>query len=131
MEINRDHDRSERAEHILDKIGYTPDGTKYCLLENDGSLSNGFEMVTGYSGLEHTRQLEFFKSRLSGAKSHNTSTCGLHVHICKSDMSLLHASKMVLFVNDARQPRFESLLWPEETHQVIPKSTTRPMTSTG
>ena len=101
MEIGRDHDQTEVAEHILDKIGYAPDGTKYCLLEHDGSLSRGFEMVTGYSGLDlHTRQLEFFKSRLSGAKSHNTSTCGLHVHICKSDMSLLHASKMVLFIND-------------------------------
>jgi hypothetical protein len=101
MEIGRDYDQDERAEHILDKIGYTPAGDKYCLLEHDGSLSRGFEMVTGYSGLDlHTRQLEFFKTRLSGAKSHNTTTCGLHVHICKSDMSLLHASKMVLFIND-------------------------------
>jgi hypothetical protein len=101
MEIGRDYDQDERAEHILDKIGYTPAGDKYCLLEHDGSISRGFEMVTGYSGLDlHTRQLEFFKTRLSGAKSHNTTTCGLHVHICKSDMSLLHASKMVLFIND-------------------------------
>lgn len=101
MEISRDHDQTDIAEHILDKIGYAPNGNKYCLLEHDGSLSRGFEMVTGYSGLDlHTRQLEFFKTRLSGAKSHNTSTCGLHVHICKSDMSLLHASKMVLFIND-------------------------------
>ena len=101
MEIGKDYDQTERAEHILDKIGHAPDGNKYCLLEHDGSISRGFEMVTGYSGLDlHTRQLEFFKTRLSGAKSHNTSTCGLHVHICKSDMSLLHASKMVLFIND-------------------------------
>ena len=101
MEISKDYDQTDRAEHILDKIGYAPDGTKYCLLEHDGSISRGFEMVTGYSGLDlHTRQLEFFKTRLAGAKSHNTSTCGLHVHICKSDMSLLHASKMVLFIND-------------------------------
>lgn len=101
MEIGSDFDRVEVAEHLLDKIGYAPTGDKYCLLEHDGSLNRGFEMVTGYSGLDlHTKQLEFFKSRLSGAKSHNTSTCGLHVHICKSDMSLLHASKMVLFIND-------------------------------
>jgi hypothetical protein len=101
MEIGKDHNPTEVAEHILDNIGYVSGGTKYCLMEYDGSLSRGFEMVTGYSGLDlHTKQLEFFKSRLAGAKSHNTSTCGLHVHICKSDMSLLHASKMVLFIND-------------------------------
>ena len=101
MEIAREYDQTERAEHILDKIGHTPAGDKYCLMERDGSLSRGFEMVTGYSGLDlHTRQLEFFKTRVSGAKSHNTTTCGLHVLICKSVMSLLHASKMVLFIND-------------------------------
>jgi hypothetical protein len=102
MEINSDQSLNDMAETLLDKIGHTKSGHKYALLENDGSLHRGFEMVTGYTGLDvHAEQLAFFQNRFIGAKSHNTSTCGLHVHICKSDMSLLHASKMVLFINDA------------------------------
>jgi hypothetical protein len=52
----------------------------------------------------HQEQLSFFKDDLykplKGAKSHDTNTCGLHVHICKSEMTTLHGAKMILFIND-------------------------------
>jgi hypothetical protein len=70
-------------------------------MEEDGSLDNGFEMVTAYTGLDvHKAQLQYFKNKTAGLTSHNTSTCGLHVHVCKSSMTTLHAAKMVLFIND-------------------------------
>ena len=99
-------DREERAEHLLDQIKIyqddkTGNGYTYALCESDGSLNHGFEMVTGWTGLDvHEKQLSFFKERFVGAKSHDTKTCGLHVHISKGDMSLLHATKMVEFIND-------------------------------
>ena len=111
MEIGRDYDKHDKAEQLLEGLGwYTPPtgavaqyGSQYALCENDGSLDSGFEMVTGYTGLDvHAQQLAFFKGRFVGAKSHNTSTCGLHVHVCKAGMSLLHASKLVLFINDEK-----------------------------
>jgi hypothetical protein len=83
-----------------------PESRQYCALEHDGSLHNGFEMVTGWTGLDvHAKQLQHFKNPIRGLKSHDTSTCGLHVHICKKDMTLFHAVKMVLFVNDSGNQR--------------------------
>jgi hypothetical protein len=74
---------------------------QYALCENDGSLNHGFEMVTAYTGLDvHAEQLKFFEKGLKGAISHDSDTCGLHVHICKADMTTLHGAKMILFIND-------------------------------
>jgi hypothetical protein len=105
MEIKDDYNRHEKAEQLLDAIGMAQiDGKNYhyALCEGDGSLNHGFEMVTGYTGLDtHAKQLEFFKTPFRGAKSHDTQTCGLHVHICKSDMSMLHCAKMILFINES------------------------------
>ena len=95
------HSKDERAGHLLDVVGKYKQHT-YALCEEDGSLNNGFEMVTSYTGLDvHKTQLEFFKHKFEGMSSHNTSTCGLHIHICKSDMTTLHGAKMVFFINDA------------------------------
>jgi len=103
--------RREKAELLLEEVGhYTDDSTgkvyNYCLLEQDGSLDHGFEMVTGYTGLDvHAKQLSFFKKPFEGMKSHDTKTCGLHVHICKKGMSMFHAAKLILFMHDSRNQR--------------------------
>lgn len=106
IEINSHggHDRFAKAQELLNAIGQHEDKGRsypYCLCESDGSIHHGFEVVTGWTSLRvHEHQLTFFKNRFSGAKSHDTKTCGLHVHISKGDMSLLHAAKMVEFIND-------------------------------
>ena len=105
MEV-RSGDREEIASELIDYVGSTPEGHRYSALENDGSLHNGFEMVTGWTGLDvHAKQLQHFKNPIRGLKSHDTQTCGLHVHICKKGMTLFHAVKMVLFVNDSGNQR--------------------------
>ena len=105
MEVHDSYDKDSRAGLILDNISdyRDEDGIRhnYCLMEEDGSLDNGFEMVTAYTGLDvHKSQLQYFKQRVKGLKSHDTSTCGLHVHVCKSSMTTLHGAKLVLFIND-------------------------------
>jgi len=106
-----DASRRERAEHLLQSVKeYKDDATgkhyTYALLEQDGSLNHGFEMVTGYTGLDvHAKQLSFFKKPFEGMKSHDTKTCGLHVHICKKGMSMFHAAKLILFMHDSRNQR--------------------------
>jgi hypothetical protein len=95
-----DYSLDEQAGNLLDAIGKYK-GHRYALCEEDGSLDDGFEMVTSYTGLDvHKEQLQFFKNRFVGMASHNTDTCGLHVHICKSSMTTLHGAKMVFFIND-------------------------------
>jgi hypothetical protein len=105
MEINGSKDRYERAETLLNAIGNYK-GHNYCFLENDGSLNDGFEMVTGHTSLSvHRDQLSFFKNQFSGMKSHDTRTCGLHIHICKKGMTMNHAAKLILFINDSGNQR--------------------------
>lgn len=105
MECNEDFDKDERAGYLLDHIGRYK-GSRYGLCEEDGSLDEGFELVTSYTGLDvHKEHLQFFKHRFEGMASHNTSTCGLHIHICKSSMTTLHGAKMVFFINDTNNYR--------------------------
>lgn len=106
MECNEDVSRHDRASQLTEAICFLTDSDdnmqRYAALEHDGSLNNGFEMVTAYTGLDvHRNQLAYFKSPFRGMRSHDTKTCGLHVHICKSDMTLLHASKMILFIHES------------------------------
>lgn len=104
MEV-RSGDREDHAVSLINAVGIHK-GYRYACLEHDGSLNNGFEMVTGWTGLDvHAEQLQRFTQPIRGLKSHDTSTCGLHVHICKKNMTLYHAVKMVLFINDSGNQR--------------------------
>lgn len=75
---------------------------KRVFFEEDGSLSNGFEMITQPMGLDtHAawwRWLED-KSLVRGLRSHDTSTCGLHVHVNKSALNNMQINKMSVFIN--------------------------------
>jgi len=105
MEIKDNFDRDERAGVLLENVREYQ-GHTYALCENDGSLDHGFEMVTAYTGLDvHADQLKYFEKGLRGAISHDSDNCGLHVHICKADMSTLHGAKMILFINDQANHR--------------------------
>jgi hypothetical protein len=73
--------------------------------ERDGSLSNGFELITQPMGLD--RQEELWSKVLahpsaSGLRSHNTTTCGLHVHVSRTNLSQFTIAKAVVFLNDGR-----------------------------
>jgi len=102
IECEEEDTREDTALVVLDRIGRTNEGSRYALCENDGSLDAGFEIVTGYTGLDiHQQQLTDLLSKpLRGAKSHDTTTCGLHVHVCKANMTLYHAAKLILFINN-------------------------------
>lgn len=110
VEINEDYSRTDKAEELYEEIKYVADHNgnmhQYCFIEHDGSLNHGFEIVTGYTGLDvHAKQLEFFKKPWRGVRSHDTRTCGLHVHIDKKGVSLFHACKMVFFINDSNNQK--------------------------
>lgn len=79
-------------------------------LKHDGSLSNGFEIVS------HPCTLEYHKSKFgwqdimslckkSTLRSHDTSTCGLHIHLSRSffgdsqENQDLNISKLIILVS--------------------------------
>lgn len=82
--------------------------------ERDGSLSNGFEIVSSYGPIETMREvvLRTFSPRLQLdrlpwkglLRSHDTTTCGLHVHI-DAPKSLLHTARIVAFFNSPQTKR--------------------------
>ena len=111
VEVNRDEvSRHDKAEELYGQLKhYThDDGTEhqYIHIEDDGSLDYGFEMVTGWTGLDvHAQMLQFFKKPWRYVKSHDTRTCGLHVHISKGDMTMFHGCKIVFFINDSNNQK--------------------------
>jgi hypothetical protein len=74
------------------------------ILKHDGSLSDGVELVTlPYTLADHRALFDWngllAAARSAGAKSHNTSTCGMHVHINRKALTPLQLGKMLVLVN--------------------------------
>jgi hypothetical protein len=83
----------------------------YAFLENDGSISHGFEMVTSWGSLDVHREMVL---KVFGPDNHDSDahpfegllrsndaecSCGLHVHLAKPE-SISHAAKMQAFYHD-------------------------------
>jgi len=84
VEIDDGEDRGEAARAIQDA------GGDCIYLKNDGSLSSdGFEIVTHPATLEHHMNDMPWRDIISAARdydytSHDTGTCGLHIHASRS-----------------------------------------------
>lgn len=96
----------------VDNGGENPDEARYVcnMLPNvyakhDGSLSNGFEIVS------HPTTMPFFMSQKNqwyrvmqrlvsrGYLSHNVDTCGLHVHVSRKPIGEENVPKLMFLVN--------------------------------
>ena len=73
-------------------------------IKSDGSLNNGIEVVTHPCTLDF-HQNEFGWDELcktavgKGARSHDTSTCGIHVHLSRAFFTLTEITRFTAFVN--------------------------------
>lgn len=111
MECSDSYTRSDKAQELYDKIHrydrINDRSYPYAFFEEDGSLNYGFEMVTSYTGLDvHAEQLLVFKNDpVRGLRSHDTSSCGLHVHVSRAGMTTFHACKLAFFVHDSGNQR--------------------------
>ena len=97
-------DRRESAARIHDEVNSSRPGTPL-FFEDDGSLRHGFEMITQPMSLPAQRKLWSLLNNpdlVRGLRSHDTETCGLHVHVSKAGMSSLQIAKVVTFVNDEK-----------------------------
>lgn len=82
---------------------------RHVFFERDGSLSNGFELISqpmSVPALRETFQFLREPSLVRGLRSHRTSTCGLHVHVTRAGLSNLTIARAVTFVNDSGNDAF-------------------------
>jgi len=94
--------REEKASELNNVINDGEIGRKV-FFETDGSLNNGIEIISQPMSLPAHRDLwNWLKNpeAVRSLRSHNTTTCGLHVHVSRQPMTQDQIAKMVLFVND-------------------------------
>jgi len=94
VEGNRDE-----ARYILDQWS---DGEKLFWLENDASINSGFELITHPATLEVHKNDSPWKEVTeymlkNKFKSHDTTTCGLHIHVSKAQLTPMDQVKIGLF----------------------------------
>ena len=86
LEIDKGGEDNDNAEVLLNVANRHKEHI-YC--KHDGSINNGFEMVSHPMSLEyHTNEmnwLDVFNNAVSMEyRSHQTNTCGLHIHVNRS-----------------------------------------------
>jgi hypothetical protein len=86
LEIDNGGEDSNNAQQILSMVN--GDGT-VAYAKHDGSIDNGFEIVSHPATLEyHTNDIAWSDLMAKAVeldyRSHNTSTCGLHIHISRN-----------------------------------------------
>lgn len=82
IEVDKGGQSEENAEIILDKYG---ENEQALYIKRDGSLSSGFEIVTHPMTLNYHKNFQYKQMfddlNEMGYRSHDTTTCGLHVHV--------------------------------------------------
>lgn len=89
LEIDGAGEDHEKAKDILDTINHKYD---FVYAKHDGSLNDGFEIVSHPATLDfHLTQINWARlmecATSWGYKSHNTRTCGLHVHVSRAALN--------------------------------------------
>jgi len=76
-------------------------------MKKDGSLNNGFEIISHPMTLSYHKKQFKWRDLLEGlisndGKSHNTDTCGIHVHVSKNTIKAKEQWKLVEFMYKCR-----------------------------
>lgn len=103
LEVNTRQCSSD-ASYVLNKLGHN-----HVYLKHDGSLSNGFEIVTHPHTLDKHRELwseEFFKRAPKSITSWESGECGLHVHVGRSALTPLQLGRMIVFMHSRENLAF-------------------------
>lgn len=109
--IELEVERRRRCPEDITNITLDQLGRDYVILKEDGSLSNGFEIVTAPSTLDfHLHAWDKFFEPNTGAWKHlkgfTTNTAGMHVHMSRAAFTPLVLSKMLVFYNSANNRNF-------------------------
>lgn len=82
LEVDEGGENNDNAQEIVNIMD------DFIYIKHDGSLDDGFEIVSHPATLEYHREVANWEEALEklrelGYKSHNTETCGLHVHMSR------------------------------------------------
>jgi hypothetical protein len=100
LEVEAQSDFSQ----AVDSVHEFSRGEDHFYLKEDGSLDDGFEVVTHPATLQyHMKNMNWDDickalSR-SGARSHDTTTCGIHIHASKRTLSEVERIKLGIFIH--------------------------------
>jgi len=101
LEVECKSDSGWHRGELADEVAYAM--RDFAVLKSDGSLDNGFEIVTAPATIEIHRtewtNRFYGKSFIKGLRSWDAGTCGLHVHISRKPLSKLTQAKIVGFCN--------------------------------
>ena len=112
LEVESDgNSRRDGAEIVVNSLG------ERVYLKEDGSLNDGFEIVTHPHSLEEYQTKFDWESlgklRRLGFRSWNTSTCGLHVHVSRTAFGNPNTRRDITKVQ-AHELRFMKLIYDNE-----------------
>ena len=104
LEVERRRNADENiAEQIYNSV------YDFARLKSDGSLSNGFEIVTAPCSFEYQKSAwsKFLKSDLTKQiRGWKTDTAGLHIHIGKKQLKPSEIGKILIFINSDENNQF-------------------------
>jgi len=96
--------KAKAAGRIHEILNPSLESGEYCYFERDGSVQNGFEIVTQPAGLDV--HLEKFKAFLTndaakqGMRSHESGSCGFHVHVDRECLSQTQIFRIQSFMHN-------------------------------
>ena len=95
LEIDKGGEYRENAEELLNIANFPKE---HMYIKHDGSIDEGFEIVTHPMSLEyHENNMPweriFEKALAMDYRSHQTSTCGLHIHVDRMALGSDHIAQ--------------------------------------
>jgi hypothetical protein len=107
LEIENDENKVKNAQAAQKITDILSNDIVY--MKTDGSLSNGFEIVTHpmtfayIKSIQVTFNLMLDYLRNNGFRSYNSTTCGMHIHISKENFTTWQLFRFMSFFNDNKQ----------------------------
>lgn len=102
----RNGDKNAAAGRVHEALNPSGDVGEYCFFERDGSIGEGFEIVTQPAGLDvHREKFALFLQNAElkrGLRSHEGGACGLHVHVGREYVTQSQIYRIQSFLNDVR-----------------------------
>jgi len=115
IEVER---RNDCSSNIAEMVSTTMNN--FALCKHDGSLNNGFEIVTAPATISALKEgwTKFCEANYSDQlSSWHTGTCGMHIHVDRTSLTPLEIGKLLVFVNGKANSKFMEAIAGRDSRQ--------------